>query len=418
MTKIAVIGFGVVGTGVVEIFDTNGNVVNGSSGDNVIVDKILDIKDFPESPYKDLLTKDPSDVFDNPEISIVVETMGGTGIAYEYTKRALSSGKHVVTSNKELVANHGPELLELAKKKGVRYLFEASVGGGIPIIRPMTLCLGANNITEIMGILNGTTNYVLTKMKETGMGFDEALERAQKKGYAEANPAADIEGYDACRKIAILSSIAYGKFVDYRNLYCEGITKVTAEDIIFAEKIDRVIKLVGYSVKNNDDIFACVIPAMLHKSNSLSNVNGVFNAIMLKGDYIGETMFYGKGAGKNATASAVVGDIIDVVQNPDIEPKSTWSTKADNLVSIDEIYYSFYIRYSVSEGKNKDFIDNCVSKVFDSPETIEVEKLAEKNTFAFVTKEIKEQEFNSKIAELSELGKDYGFNVLSKIRFI
>jgi len=416
MVKVAVIGFGVVGSGVVDIISKNKEVLKNSSGEDIEIVKILDIRDFPDSPHRHLVTKNPEDIFNDPEISIIVETMGGTGAAYEFTKRALSLGKHVVTSNKEMVAKHGPEMLQLAREKGVRYLFEASVGGGIPIIRPMSLCLGANRINEVMGILNGTTNYILTKMKDTGMDFDEALKRAQEKGYAEANPAADVEGHDTCRKIAILSSLAYNKFVDYNDLYCEGITRITAEDIKFASAMNMVIKLIGYSKYDEEGFFACVTPALLPYEHSLTNVNGVFNAIMVRGDYIGETMFYGKGAGKNATASAVVGDIIDIVKNPGARVQTDWSEKMEQVIPVEDFSSSFFVRYS-AETQPED-AQEFLNKLFESLTHVVVEEYRHKGVYGFVTPKMKVKDFRNKLKELEEQGSDIGIKVLSTIRLI
>lgn len=416
MVKVAVIGFGVVGSGVVEILSENKEVLNHSSGDDIEITKILDIREFPDSPYIHLVTKNADEIFEDPEISIVVETMGGTGFAYDYTKRALSKGKHVVTSNKEMVAKHGPELLKLAEENGVRYLFEASVGGGIPIIRPMTLCLGANRINEVMGILNGTTNYILTKMRDTGMSFDDALKRAQEKGYAEANPAADVEGHDTCRKIAILSSLAYNKYVDYNDLYCKGITDISTEDIKFASEMNMVIKLIGYSRYDDEGFFACVSPVLLPNEHSLAYVNGVFNAIMVKGDYIGETMFYGKGAGKNATASAVVGDIIDIVKNPKSKATTNWSEKVDNVLPFKDFSSSFFVRYS-TEGSLKDAKD-CLNKIFDKLSHVVVDEYSEKGIYGFVTEKMKVGDFREKIKELNNSFGNHGISILSSIILI
>ena len=352
MIKVAVIGFGVVGSGVVDIIHYNKEVLEQATGEKIELKKILDIREFPEDKHGHLVTANADEIFDDPEIDIIVETMGGTKYAYPYSVRALKSGKHLVTSNKEMVAAHGPELLQLAKENGVRYMFEASVGGGIPIIRPLTLCLGANHITQIYGILNGTTNYILTQMKETGKSFDVALKEAQQKGYAEANPTADVEGFDAVRKIAILSSVAYNQFVDYNKLHCEGITKITTEDVELAESLGYAIKLIGYSKKDEKGILARVSPMLLPKSYLMANVNDVFNAICVKGDFIDETMYYGRGAGKDATASAVVGDIVDIVKNPKAAAKSDWSVTAEDLVAADQAVSAFFVRYE-ENGEQK-----------------------------------------------------------------
>lgn len=346
MIKVAVIGYGVVGSGVVEIIHRNKSILKENTGEDIEVKKILDVRTFPQDKYGYLVTSDPDEIFKDPEISIIVETMGGTKFAYDYSVRALKSGKNLVTSNKEMVAAHGPELLRLAKENGVRYMFEASVGGGIPIIRPLTLCLAGNNINEIFGILNGTTNYILTQMKETGKSFEQALKEAQAKGYAEADPEADIEGYDALRKIAILSSVSYNEFVDYKKLSCQGITNITSDDIRLAKEAGYSIKLIGYSRKDGAGILARVSPMLIPEGNILSGVNDVFNAIMVRGDFIGESMYYGRGAGKEATASAVVGDIADIVKNPGTVEKSLWDSQSEKLIDPGETETVFFVRYS------------------------------------------------------------------------
>ena len=314
MTNIAVLGFGIVGSGVVEVVNAGG--VSVKAGQKVIIKKILDIRQFPDSPDKDKVTADFDSIINDKTISIVVETMGGCNPAYEYTKQSILAGKSVVTSNKELVATHGTELMKLARDHGVSYMFEASVGGGIPIIRPLIQCLAADEITEIMGILNGTTNYILSQMIHKGETFEAALADAQAKGYAERNPEADIEGQDTCRKIAILSSLCYGKEVDYKTIPTQGITKLTLDDIAAAEKRGCVIKLIGTSRKMEDGtIFAEVRPMELEKGHPLAGVEGVFNSILVKGSVTGDVMFYGRGAGKLPTASAVVADIVDIIRN-------------------------------------------------------------------------------------------------------
>lgn len=350
MINVAVIGYGVVGSGVAEIIRKNCVSIGKKAGEEISVKKILDIRDFPDSPDKELLTKNSEEVFEDPSIGIVVETIGGTGIAYEYTKNALKSGKHVVTSNKELVATHGPELLKIAEENGVNYLFEASVGGGIPIIRPMNRCLAANEIHSVTGILNGTTNYILSQMKREGKDFEVALKEAQANGYAEADPTADIEGHDACRKIAILSSIAYNQFVDYRNIYTEGIKNISVSDMKYAESINCTIKLIAISKMLEGRIFARVSPAMIAKSHPLANVEDVFNAIVIEGDAIGEAMFYGRGAGKLPTASAVVADIIEIVKHWGSCGGYKWEvTNNNNVLDLMTTSSRFFVRFKVSD---------------------------------------------------------------------
>lgn len=314
MTNIAVLGFGVVGSGVVEVVNAGG--VSIKAGEEVRIKKILDIRTFPDHPDRDKITPDFDSILNDSTISIVVETMGGCNPAYDFSKRSILAGKSVVTSNKELVATHGTELMRLARENGVSYMFEASVGGGIPIIRPLIQCLAADEITEIMGILNGTTNYILSQMIHKGETFEAALADAQAKGYAERNPEADIEGHDTCRKIAILSSLCYGKQVDYKTIPTVGITKLTLDDVKAAEEKGCVIKLVGASKKLEDgSVFAEVRPMELPKNHPLAGVEGVFNSILVKGSVTGDVMFYGRGAGKLPTASAVVADIVDIIRN-------------------------------------------------------------------------------------------------------
>jgi homoserine dehydrogenase len=373
---------------------------------------ILDIRDFADSPDKDVLTKNADDVFCDDSVSIVVETIGGAKIAYEFTKRALKAGKSVVTSNKELVATHGPELLELARDNGVSYLFEASVGGGIPIIRPLNQCLAANEILGITGILNGTTNYILTQMRKEGMDFDVALKGAQQNGYAEQNPTADIEGHDACRKIAILSSIAYNEFVDCNNIYTEGITKISLIDMKYAEALCGVIKLIAISRKEGDKIMARVSPAIILKDHPLSNVEDVFNAIVVKGNAIGDAMFYGRGAGKLPTASAVVADVIDIAKHPEYGTKSVWERKEENnIMPLEDSTTKFLVRIKV---RNKAEAKKYVQSIFMKAEFIELNIDETKDEIAFVTQNDTEKRFNSNISKLNGIGSIS--EIISKIR--
>jgi homoserine dehydrogenase len=317
MVYVGVMGHGTVGSGVVELLQKNAESIAKRAGGKILVKKILDLRDFPDTPYHELFTKNADDILEDPEIKIVVEVMGGLNPAYVYTKKALESGKHVVTSNKELVAQHGAELQRIARDNNAAYLFEASVGGGIPIIRPLKQCLAGNEIFEITGILNGTTNYILSQMKDKDKSFDEALADAQAKGYAERDPSADIEGHDAQRKIAILSSIAFQKHVRYSDIKTKGITSVTREDMIYAQELGYVIKLLAHASKSEAGIFAKVEPVLLPAEHPLANVEDVFNSILVKGDAIGDVMFYGRGAGKLPTASAVVGDVIEAFRIPE-----------------------------------------------------------------------------------------------------
>lgn len=355
MLKAAIMGFGTVGSGVYEVLQNNADVVTKNTGMPMEVKYILDLRDFPQYSFQEKFVKDFSVIENDPEVSIVAETMGGKGAAYEFTKRCLLAGKHVVTSNKELVATHGAELLRIAKEKNVNYLFEASVGGGIPIIRPMFQCLTANHMTEITGILNGTTNYILTRMIRAGLPFSVALKEAQAKGYAEANPSADVDGIDACRKICILSDIAYGDHVDPEFVETEGISKITLNDVEYADQADCVVKLLGRAVLNEDgSIYAFVAPHFVSKSSPLASVEDVFNAILVTGDMVGETMFYGQGAGKLATASAVVADMIDCARHREKRRKIGWGDGSEHLVRPLDTYASkWYVRLEGADAAGK-----------------------------------------------------------------
>lgn len=402
MINVAVLGFGTVGSGVVEII--NGKEFAKKVGKEINVKKILDIRTFDDSPFGNLVTSDFDSILDDKEISIVVETMGGTNPAYDFTKRSLMAGKSVVTSNKELVATHGTELLKLARDNNVCYMFEASVGGGIPIIRPLGNCLAANDINSIMGILNGTTNYILTKMIRDGESFETALSNAQAKGYAERNPAADVEGTDACRKIAILASLAFGKAIDCAKISTEGITKITLDDVKYAQKINHSIKLIGQCKKVGDKVYAKVSPLMLPDDNALSDVEGVFNGIMVNGSATGDVMFYGKGAGKLPTASAVVADVIDIVKH-DGMGAPYWEDGGE-LTSENPDKVKIYVR-AVSPSAKEEAV-----KIFGGAEV-----LADENgEFAFVSAEDTESNLYKKADELSEkLGKDAVKNVIEVI---
>lgn len=399
--NIAIIGYGVVGSGVSEVIRKNALSIASRAGEPIYVKKILDIRDISEEPDGKLLTKNPEDVFGDDDISVVVETIGGAKIAYEYTKRAFAAKKHVVTSNKELVAACGPELLAMARENGVSYLFEASVGGGIPIIRPLNQCLAANIINGITGILNGTTNYILTKMYREGCDFKDALKNAQKNGYAEADPTADIEGHDACRKIAILSSIAYNEFVDCRNIYTEGISNISLPDMQYAEAIGSVIKLIAVSRREGDRIFARVSPAIISKKHPLYNVEDVFNAIVVSGDAIGEAMFYGRGAGKLPTASAVVADIIDIAKHDITSAGNLWVRKEyNNIVPISESETRFMVRASVV---NAEEAVKHIENTFGAVEFINTGKRELAGELAFITSKDKEAKLLGNIGGLDSI---------------
>ena len=346
MVNVAILGFGVVGSGVAEVLATNGAHIDRKVDDLLRLKYILDVRDFPDCPFADKVVHDFSVIENDPEVSIVVETIGGAKVALDFTRRALMAGKSVVTSNKELVAEHGCELLRLAQEKGVSYLFEASVGGGIPIIRPLNQCLAANEIEELCGILNGTTNYILTRMIRAGLSFDAALKEAQQNGYAEQDPTADIEGHDACRKICILASLAFGRHVYPRQVPTEGITGVTLSDVAYAESCGRKIKLLGRAMRRSDGkVCAYVAPHLVDQENPLAGVEDVFNAIAVKGNAIGDVMFYGRGAGKLPTASAVVADVIDAARHRDEKKRMFWAEGGEDVtVSPADLESAWYVR--------------------------------------------------------------------------
>lgn len=333
MIKVAILGHGTVGSGVYEVFEMNAGKIARAAGEPVEVKYVLDLRDFSHLPYGNKFVNDFSVIENDPEVTVVCEVMGGVRAAYDFTKRCLLAGKSVCTSNKELVATKGEELLRIAKEKNVNYLFEASVGGGIPIIRPMVQCLAANEFNQICGILNGTTNYILTQMIKNGVAFEDALRQAQVNGYAEADPTADIEGHDACRKICILSDLAFGDKFDPDEVSCEGITKITLRDVECVDKLGCVIKLIGRAVRCEDgSAYAFVAPHLVQKESPLAAVEDVFNAIMVDGNATGEVMFYGKGAGKLATASAVCADMLDCMQHRDRRRDIGWGDGSQKLL--------------------------------------------------------------------------------------
>ena len=332
MIKIAILGFGVVGSGTAEVLTENKKVIEERLGCSYEIKHILDLRDFPDSPFGPLVTHDFGEILGDPEVSVVAEMMGGSHPAYDFTKACLEAGKHVVTSNKEVVSTFGVELCRIAREHGVRYLFEASVGGGIPVIRPMINDLSSNRIRRISGILNGTTNYILTSMKDKGAAFDDALRDAQRLGYAEANPSADVDGIDAARKIAILAALASGKLIDPKTVPTEGITKITLTDTHVAQRFGYSIKLIGHATVEQDGrLLAFVSPRMVPATNPLSRIDDVFNGILINANMVGDVMFYGPGAGKLPTASAVVADIIDVIASRSTDPKPiVWEEAAES----------------------------------------------------------------------------------------
>ena len=344
--KIAVMGYGTIGSGVVEVLRINKEKIAKRAGEPVEVKYILDLRDFPGDPMEDKVVKDYQVILNDPEVGVVVETMGGVEPAFTFVKAMLEAGKQVATSNKNLVAAKGAELIKIARDHGVNFQFEASVGGGIPIIRPLNKCLTADEVLEITGILNGTTNYMMTKMTEEGAEFDEVLKDAQDKGYAEKDPTADIEGHDPCRKIAILTSLVVGQQVDFEDIHCEGITKISATDIKYAKKLDRSIKLLASSKKVGDSYSCMVAPFMLDKNHPLCGVNDVFNAVFLKGNVLGDAMFYGSGAGKLPTASAVVADVVDMVKHQHTNIGVEWNPEKLTLLDYMDSQNAFFVRTS------------------------------------------------------------------------
>ena len=405
MIGVAILGFGVVGSGCAEVIDKNKDIIKAKTGADIAIKHILDLRDFPGSPFEALVTHDFNDILNDPEVDIVVEAMGGAHPAYDFSKAALEAGKHVVTSNKLVVAEFGTELLETAKANGVRYLFEASVGGGIPIIKPLMSDLAQNRIDAISGILNGTTNYILTQMSECGAEFDAALKEAQAKGYAEADPTSDIEGHDAARKIVILAALAYGKLISPSDIHCEGITKIDSKDVYFAEKLGgHSIKLIGHAEKAGDRILAFVAPRLIPAANPLHDISDVFNGILVKCDMLGDAMFYGRGAGKLPTASAVVSDIIDIAIKSGIKAESAkWDDAVESdIASLSDYVCAHYFRIS---GCPK-----CMGKVFTDVEC----HIAENGECAFITKPMTESEALAAENAFAENGT----KVLSRIRVL
>lgn len=389
--KAAIMGYGTIGSGVAEVLEINGGSIAKRVGEPIEIKYILDLRDFPGDPIQEKIVHDYKAIAEDPEVRIVVETMGGVEPAYTFVKTMLEAGKHVTTSNKALVAAKGAELIALAKEKNVNFMFEASVGGGIPIIRPLNSCLTADEIEEITGIINGTTNYMLTKMSEEGLEFDAVLKEAQEKGYAEKDPTADIEGYDACRKIAILTSLVCGQQVDFEDIHTEGITKITAADMKYAKTMGRAIKLLATSKKTEEGYTAMVAPFLLPPEHPLYSVNGVFNAIFVHGNVLGDAMFYGSGAGKLPTASAVVADVVEMAKNSDKNIPVEWSSKKLKLVDSDNAVNRFFIR---TEVPDRDKIRECFGEV----EYVEAEGVT--GELGFVTNAMREGELAQKTEAL------------------
>ena len=391
MVNVAVLGYGTVGSGIVEVIKNNQKMVNLKSGAEIDVKYVLDLRDFPGDPYENLVVHDYEIILADDDVDIICEAMGGVEPAYTFSKKALLKGKSVCTSNKELVAAHGPELIQLARENNCNYLFEASVGGGIPIIRPINSSLTPEKIEAVTGILNGTTNYILTKMEKEGSDFAEVLKEAQDKGYAERNPEADVEGYDACRKIAILSSLVYGKTVNYEDIQTEGITKISTEDFKYMKEIGATIKLLGMSKDVDGKYFAMVAPFVLFPSNPLYSVSDVFNGILVRGNMVGDTMYYGRGAGKLPTASAVVSDVIECARNIGKNVFCFWNPEKLELASNEDAKRKFFVRVASTDVAE---IEKVFGKVFVINAGVDGET-------GFITEVMSEKEYKEKADKLA-----------------
>lgn len=395
MFNIAILGFGTVGSGVYEVIKENNALLKQKTGEDIAVKKILDIREFAGSEWESLVVHDIKEIIEDNDIDVVVETMGGTSPAFEFVRDALLSGKHVTTSNKALVAAHGTELLKIAREKNVNFFFEASVGGGIPIIRTITESYAGEHFKEITGILNGTTNYILTKMDVEGEDFEKALSTAQELGYAERNPEADVEGYDTCRKIAILASLATGKEVNFEEIHTEGITKIDTTDFEYAKHMKLSIKLFGDSKFEDGKVFAFVAPVMVERDHPLYMVNDVFNGIMVEGNMLGKSMLYGSGAGKLPTASAVVADIVAITKNKDKNVATFgWGDEKQKVADMNETSHKYFVRF---KGRDAEFINKC-KETFENAKEVYLDG---KDEFALVTELMKERDF---LAALNNLG--------------
>ena len=399
MIKIAVMGYGTIGSGVVQVIETNQDSICRKIGECIEVKYILDLRDFEGDPMQSRVVHDYKTIAEDPEVAIVVESMGGVEPAYTFVKAMLEAGKSVTTSNKALVAAHGADLIAAAKNKNVNFMFEASVGGGIPIIRALNSCLTADRIEEISGIVNGTTNYMMTKMAEEGCDFEEVLKEAQEKGYAEKDPTADIEGHDAGRKIAILTSLIAGQQVDFEDVYTEGISSITATDILYAKKMDRVIKLLATSRQVADTYTVMVAPFLLPKEHPLYTVNGVFNAVFVRGNMLGDAMFYGSGAGSLPTASAVVADVVELAKHIGKHIELEWRPEKLEIADYRQQSTRFFVRTNAEKPE--------IERIFDTVQYINVPEAA--GEIGFVTSEMKEEDYEKKAAQLG--------SVIQMIRF-
>ena len=389
--NVAILGFGTVGSGVAAMLKENSEILARHAGEEVTLSRIVDVREFPDSPYASIITKDFKEVESDPAISVVFEVIGGCGVAYDFTKRSLAAGKSVITSNKELVATHGTELLALAEANGCYYLFEASVGGGIPVLSPLVNELSHNSISEISGILNGTTNYILTRMFASGATFETALAEAQAKGYAEADPTADVEGIDASRKIAILAALAFGQLIPAKHIHTEGIRGIRAEDVLAAEKLGASIKLLGRAVRTElGDVFIMVAPFLIPSDSPLSFISDVYNGVLVRGNFVEDVMFYGRGAGSRPTASAVVADLDKLLRGSAVRPVFT---DASEDIPSDFSYFASR-HYVVIEGADQ----NAVGILFGETEPVAVEENA------FITAELSETGFAERVKRLEACG--------------
>lgn len=392
MVNVAVMGYGTVGSGVVEVLDTNGAKIDKRVGDHVNIKYVLDLRDFPGDPIQDKIVHDFDTILNDDEIKIVVEVMGGIEPAYTFVKKCLNAGKNVATSNKALVAKHGAELLEIAKNNNINFLFEASVGGGIPIIRPLNSSLTADEIEEIVGILNGTTNYMMTKMFYEGADYDTVLKEAQANGYAEADPTADVEGHDACRKIAILSSLVSGQQVDFEDIYTEGISAVTTADMKYAKALGMTIKLLAIAKRDGEQLQAIVAPFLLGADHPLYSVNDVFNAIFVRGNVLGDAMFYGSGAGKLPTASAVVADVVEAAKNLNRNVMPAWTSEKLELQNRAQAERCFFVRV---RGEETALLPE-LNKLFGDVRIVKADGVS--GEFGFITEEMTEGQYEEKAA--------------------
>ena len=392
MIRAAILGYGNIGGGVAEVITKNQDQVAKAVGDSVEIKYVLDLREFPGDPMEKKVVHDIDTIINDPEIKVIAETMGGDEPAYTFTKKALEAGKSVCTSNKELVANHGPELMRIAKEHDCNYFIEASVGGGIPIIRTLNEALKQEHILNVTGIVNGTTNYILTKMEKEGAAYADVMKQAQELGYAERNPEADVEGYDACRKIAILSSLMSGKNVDFKEVYTEGITKIGAEDFLYAKKMGKTIKLLAMSKKEENGYNVMVAPFYLGENHPLYPVNDVFNAVFVKGDMLDDSMYYGRGAGKLPTASAVVADMIQAAKNLGRNLPVEWSDEKETVLPVENTSRAFFVRLDINQVTPQQALDAFGGTL------VEVEELSDE--VGILTKVMTEKDCKAKCEAL------------------